>query len=287
MGFRFRKSINLLPGAKLNLSKSGISFTVGKRGKSVSFSNRGVRTTVGLPGTGMSYTSTSSTHKTKAQKHRLVEVTPRRASFLDISQPYSGAAYAKREELEANKAQWGCASLILGISLFLGFLIIGQQPAWAFGSLGLFGLIYILCIKKPHYRRDTYCANSTTDEIIAKAKEINTESSLQMQEALDFIDSNTDKTALNYINEKYPLLIKAAILSLLDKSIAASTIQKRYQIGYSHAKQIIDTLLSIGVIERQDRSLYPKISLNELPAIIESLLSSKWMPTVDKRIQID
>lgn len=148
MGFRFRKSINLLPGAKLNLSNSGVSLTVGKRGKSVSFSNRGVRTTVGLPGTGLSYTSTSGAHKTKLRKHKPVEATPRRASSSGISQPYSGAAYAKRKELEANKAQWGCASLILGISLFLGFLIIGQQPAWAFGSLGVFGIIFLMCRRK-------------------------------------------------------------------------------------------------------------------------------------------
>lgn len=55
MGFRFRKSIKLLPGVRLNLSKSGVSTSIGRRGATVNLSERGVRGTVGLPGTGLSY----------------------------------------------------------------------------------------------------------------------------------------------------------------------------------------------------------------------------------------
>ncbi len=55
MGFRFRKSIKLFPGVRINLSKSGVSTSVGVPGATVNFSDRGTRTTVGIPGTGMSY----------------------------------------------------------------------------------------------------------------------------------------------------------------------------------------------------------------------------------------
>lgn len=55
MGFRFRKSIKLLPGVRLNLSKSGVSTSIGRRGATLNFSERGTRGTVGLPGTGLSY----------------------------------------------------------------------------------------------------------------------------------------------------------------------------------------------------------------------------------------
>lgn len=55
---RFRKSIKLLPGVRLNMSNSGLSWTVGRPGASVNFkSGRSARTTVGLPGTGLSWTS--------------------------------------------------------------------------------------------------------------------------------------------------------------------------------------------------------------------------------------
>jgi len=64
MPFRFRKSIKILPGVKINLSKSGVSTSVGKRGATVNFSKRGTRTTVGIPGTGLSYSSQTSAPKT-------------------------------------------------------------------------------------------------------------------------------------------------------------------------------------------------------------------------------
>lgn len=57
MGFRFRRSIRLLPGVRLNLSKGTPSLSVGPRGLTANIGRRGVRTTVGLPGSGLSYTS--------------------------------------------------------------------------------------------------------------------------------------------------------------------------------------------------------------------------------------
>ncbi len=54
-GFRFRKSFTLLPGIKINLSKSGVSTSVGKKGATVNLSSKGTTGSVGVPGTGMSY----------------------------------------------------------------------------------------------------------------------------------------------------------------------------------------------------------------------------------------
>lgn len=60
MGFRFRKSIKLLPGVKLNFSKSGVSTSIGVPGATVNLSKRGTRGTVGIPGTGVSYSENLS-----------------------------------------------------------------------------------------------------------------------------------------------------------------------------------------------------------------------------------
>lgn len=59
MGFRYRKSVRILPGLRLNLSKSGTSVSVGGRGFTTNFSKRGKRTTISLPGTGLSYTTST------------------------------------------------------------------------------------------------------------------------------------------------------------------------------------------------------------------------------------
>jgi hypothetical protein len=56
MGFRFRKVISVLPGVKINLSKSGVSTSLGGKGATVNVGSTGRRTlTLGIPGTGMSY----------------------------------------------------------------------------------------------------------------------------------------------------------------------------------------------------------------------------------------
>jgi hypothetical protein len=63
MGWRFRRSIRILPGIRLNLSRSGVSTSVGVRGAHVTVGHGKVRETVGLPGIGISYTTTQGTHQ--------------------------------------------------------------------------------------------------------------------------------------------------------------------------------------------------------------------------------
>ncbi|MGE4430518.1 MAG: DUF4236 domain-containing protein [Sphingobium sp.] len=55
MGWRFRRTVRIAPGIRVNISKSGFSTSLGGRGASVNFGPRGVRQTVGMPGTGLSF----------------------------------------------------------------------------------------------------------------------------------------------------------------------------------------------------------------------------------------
>lgn len=58
MGWRFRRSVKLLPGFRLNIGKSGVtSVSVGGGGFRTTFGKRGVTRSVGIPGTGLSFTS--------------------------------------------------------------------------------------------------------------------------------------------------------------------------------------------------------------------------------------
>lgn len=60
MGLRFRKSINLGGGAKINLSKSGVGYSVGTKGARITKkANGGSKTTLSVPGTGISYVKES------------------------------------------------------------------------------------------------------------------------------------------------------------------------------------------------------------------------------------
>ena len=54
-GLRFQKRLRLLPGVRVNLSKSGASTSIGPRGADVNIGRDGVTTNAGIPGTGLSY----------------------------------------------------------------------------------------------------------------------------------------------------------------------------------------------------------------------------------------
>lgn len=66
MGLRFKKSIKLGKGVKLNLGKKSAGISFGGKGHSTSINSKGRMTnTIGIPGTGLSYTSTVGGKKSK------------------------------------------------------------------------------------------------------------------------------------------------------------------------------------------------------------------------------
>ena len=58
MSFRFTRRLSIIPGLRLNLSKSGASLSVGHRGLWYTIGPRRQRVTVGAPGTGLYWTET-------------------------------------------------------------------------------------------------------------------------------------------------------------------------------------------------------------------------------------
>ena len=63
MAFRFRKSIRLVPGVRLNLGRKSASVSLGIRGFSKTIGTKESRTTVGIPGTGLSWSAVSQRRK--------------------------------------------------------------------------------------------------------------------------------------------------------------------------------------------------------------------------------
>jgi hypothetical protein len=62
MGWRFQKVLSIIPGLRLNLSKSGVSTSVGPRGAGINVGRHGVTTHAGIPGTGHSYRQKMGKH---------------------------------------------------------------------------------------------------------------------------------------------------------------------------------------------------------------------------------
>ena len=62
MAVRFRKSVKICKGVKVNFSKSGASLSLGGRGHGVTFGGSGTHAHVGIPGTGLSYNTRTGSH---------------------------------------------------------------------------------------------------------------------------------------------------------------------------------------------------------------------------------
>ena len=61
MGFRFRKSIKICKGVRLNFNKNSVGLSIGGKGYCYTINSKGRRTAhVGIPGTGLSYSVSSS-----------------------------------------------------------------------------------------------------------------------------------------------------------------------------------------------------------------------------------
>ena len=68
MGWRFRKSIDILGLFRINFSKSGVGFSYGVPGYRVTkMANGKTRKTMSIPGTGISHVSESGKAKSKTK----------------------------------------------------------------------------------------------------------------------------------------------------------------------------------------------------------------------------
>lgn len=97
MGLNFRKSITLLKGVKLNLSKGGPSISFGRSGLRQSINLKGqARTSLGIPGTGIYYTkSTNVKNLAKKGKEKLEELTSKKKGKGEEQEALPAAAAAK------------------------------------------------------------------------------------------------------------------------------------------------------------------------------------------------
>ena len=59
MSFRFRRTFTILPGVHVNLSKSGSSVSLGRRGAMVNVGHGHETVSLGVPGTGLGYRTSS------------------------------------------------------------------------------------------------------------------------------------------------------------------------------------------------------------------------------------
>lgn len=96
MGFRFRKSINLGGGVRLNVGKKGVGVSAGVKGLRVSHGADGkTRVTASVPGTGLSYQETVGGKKVQTKKSK--PRTPQQFDEQDLLYSFQGIIRAIHE----------------------------------------------------------------------------------------------------------------------------------------------------------------------------------------------
>lgn len=138
MGVRYRKSVKIAPGVKLNINKNSASVSFGTKGLRTTYSTTGKRTnTVGIPGTGLSYSTSSNIHQKPTEKDT-AGIT---------NQPSKPTA---PKSAEATCRTWSTACFVISIPavLFTLFLALAKPVALIATALGIFIFILGISFKK-------------------------------------------------------------------------------------------------------------------------------------------
>lgn len=136
MGIRFRRSIKVSPGVRLNLSKSGLGVAVGRRGTRIGVGPRGPYTSFGIPGTGIY----SINYLGKGGKPQRPQRTAGPAPGSSLPVPEEAPALPLPEEV-ATSSGLGGFLVFIGVAWFL------FNQLWG----GIFLLLVIL-IFLPHFQ---------------------------------------------------------------------------------------------------------------------------------------
>lgn len=205
MGVRYRKSINLGLGFKVNISKSGIGYSWGFPGYRKSISSLGrKRTTISIPGTGLSYSYSESKkasnnvsqNKTKINQSSYSQFGSELTSFTEIrSANIENFQTGEFQEFTKALSKAIFLNKISNVLIILSVLLIFFFSLIAVFLLFVFILIKIYIISK--------CKNCITYEMDDYAIE---QYSKQMQSIMALNNCNKLWQILNFkkvSNQKY------------------------------------------------------------------------------------
>lgn len=161
MGLRFRKSVKIAPGVRLNIGKKSVGISAGVKGyrKSINSSGR-VTTSIGTPVAGVSYVKTENlkSKKKKAASNRASSTaTVANSSVVtpaSVSSKVHKAAVQPKEKLpkttavlqerpDASFVVFGVVALAGAVFLFASSHVIFSVVAALFGVFCLYSFIHI------------------------------------------------------------------------------------------------------------------------------------------------
>ena len=256
MGFKFRKSINLGGGFKINLSQSGVGYSWGIPGIRLSRSANGsVKQTFSIPGTGISYSKTLSSKKKKKNKQEpaqdaqlpaeIIEEKVNNANFENF-EPNSNCDEFISKINQFRKVNLLISVLIIVLTILLSVLLL--NPLVLVAGVAVFGVYTLyknLKIRIPvEYDFDE--ANAQYYENINNLfKEISQTQKLWLIEA---ISKDYNAVSNNYI-EKLPIKITKKLPYYLKTNIKCYCMKVKNKEFYFLPNKVLieDSRRTLGI----------------------------------------
>ncbi|EJS45037.1 hypothetical protein ICE_05827 [Bacillus cereus BAG1X1-2] len=164
MGFKFRKSIKVAPGVKVNLSRKGVGVSAGVKGARVSTGPSGTRITTSIPGSGLSYEhrvgSKKGNNNTSVQSYSESEIN---------RQVFEVTAF----RIKDNKLNSGARKWMKSLSIITGVIAIICLVLLQVIFTVLFGLISFMCYKNIKVPMGVICPSCNRQQpLLFNQKEI-------------------------------------------------------------------------------------------------------------------
>ena len=201
MGFRFRKSISLGKGVRLNISKRGLGVSAGVKGARVGIGPRGVRKTYSIPGTGISHVEERSLGSTRTKNSPSAR---RKANSLTPSTQPS----IPNQSLSGTNWVWG---------IIIGFILIFSQPVLGVPLMGISVYFFRKKMQEPENKSKT-----AFNQGVGELKKSNIEkASTYFESSLEYDNTNHMArllmTNIAFSQEKYELVL--ANLKILPSTV--------------------------------------------------------------------
>ncbi len=143
MPLRFRRTIKIAPGVKLNLSKSGVSTTVGTKNLKFNFGKRGVKRTVSIPGTGIQEVDyIDKKHKTESEKEKEKRAEAREKREERLEENHQAEPARRSEAAIPNTGHAAAREAVAAGSTGLrNFFVLVAAVVFFFAGASILGLI--------------------------------------------------------------------------------------------------------------------------------------------------
>lgn len=166
MGFRYRKSLNLGGGFRINISKSGIGYSWGVKGYRITKTSKGTtRKTSSIPGTGVSFVEETGSKQFTPNQNIVPSIDSNHYNTKEIvnnitnefvSEGLEDILHAARRVMFFNKS----LKILFWLSFFLFFI----KPFYT--SISLLFLLFKIFIKLFGRVKLEYCVEEDQKEII-------------------------------------------------------------------------------------------------------------------------